>query len=146
MTQHWPQLGVGAIVVHQDRVLLVKRGHEPAKGQWALPGGKVAAGEALSAAVEREVREETGIHIAAGTLAWQFEFIEHDPQHGLKFHYVVLDYFGRYLGGEPVAGDDAEVAAWVEFSRLATINLHPATAEALQALYPDKLPDPVNGT
>lgn len=135
---HWPQLGVGAVVLHRDRVLLVQRGREPAKGQWAIPGGKVAPGESLVAAAEREILEETGITIEAGELAWHFEFIERDEEGSVKFHYVVLDFFARYRSGEPAAGDDAAAVRWVGFDELAGLPLNPSTDQALRTLYPER--------
>ncbi|MFO7592728.1 MAG: NUDIX hydrolase [Pseudomonadota bacterium] len=139
MEQQWPQVGVGVIVLHQDRVLLVQRGRQPGQGQWAIPGGKVCAGESLHAAAEREVLEETGICIEVHELAWHFEYIEHDESGALQYHYVVLDFFGRYLGGEAVAGDDAAAVEWVPFSQLAGRVLHEATKKALRALFPEQM-------
>lgn len=136
---HWPQLGVGAVVVHQDKVLLVKRGREPAKGQWALPGGKVAPGESLAAATEREILEETGVCIEVGDLAWHFEFVERDRSGAVKFHYVVLDFFARYIGGEPLAGDDAAAVCWAGFEELESMALNSSTARALSELFPERL-------
>lgn len=138
MAQRWPQLGVGAIVVHQDKILLVQRGREPARGQWAIPGGKVHAGESLADATRREILEETGITIEVGELAWQFEFIERDDSGEVKFHYVVLDFYGRYLEGEIVAGDDAAAVCWVDFDALEILELNPATAKALRELFPQR--------
>lgn len=139
MGQHWPQLGVGAIVVHQKRILLVKRGREPARGKWAIPGGKVRAGESLRAATKREILEETGVRIEAGGLAWHFEYVEHDDTGAVQYHYVVLDFFGRYLGGEPVAGDDADAVAWVPFSQLDAMQVHEETKRALITLFPEQM-------
>ena len=139
MERQWPQLGVGAIVVRQDRVLLVQRGREPGRGEWAIPGGKVKAGESLRAATEREILEETGIRIVAGELAWHFEYIDHDDSGALQYHYVVLDFFGRYLDGEAVAGDDASAVAWVPFTQLGGRVLHEATKKAFRALFPEKM-------
>lgn len=139
-SSHWPQLGCGAIVRRGERVLLVKRGRPPRQGQWAIPGGKVKAGESLRAATEREVLEETGIRVRAGELAYQLEYIEHDAHGALAFHYVVLDYAADYLGGEPRAGDDAEAAAWVRFDELDTLPLTDSTREALHILFADEYP------
>jgi ADP-ribose pyrophosphatase len=134
---HWPQLGVGAVVCHRDALLLVKRGRLPGQGLWAIPGGRVQPGEPMRAAAEREIREETGVQILATDLAWQFEHIEQDPEGGLLFHYVVLDFYGEYLAGELQAGDDASEARWVPLAELATLALHPETARLLRRFYPD---------
>jgi 8-oxo-dGTP diphosphatase len=107
-------------------------------GQWAIPGGRVRAGELLRAAVEREILEETAVSIRAAELLYQFEYIEHDEAGELTFHYVVLDFAGDYLGGEPFAGDDAAVAAWVRFDELAALALTDSTREALHALFPEE--------
>lgn len=139
MPHHWPQLGVGAIVCHQEKILLVLRGREPARGQWAIPGGKVQPGESLQAAVAREILEETGVMIRPAELACRFEFIEHDDDGTLRFHYVVLDFFADYLSGEPRAGDDAAAARWVDFAELEGLPLNPATREALMRLFPQRL-------
>jgi ADP-ribose pyrophosphatase len=137
---HWPQLGCGAIVRRGDAVLLVKRGRPPREGQWAIPGGKVKAGEKLQAAVEREVLEETGISIRAAEMIYQLEYIEHDESGELAFHYVVLDYAAEYITGEPCAGDDAEEAAWIRFDELDTLPLTDSTREALHTLYLEEFP------
>lgn len=136
---HWPQLGVGAIVCHQEKILLVLRGRAPNKDQWAIPGGKVRPGEPLKEAVEREILEETGVAIRVAELAYQFEFIEHDEEGGLRYHYVVLDYFADYLSGEPCAGDDAAEASWVAFEELDGLRLTVSTRKALEQLFPQKL-------
>lgn len=137
---HWPQLGCGAIVRRDNTVLLVKRGMPPRQGQWAIPGGKVLAGESLHVAAEREVFEETGIRVRAGEMVYQLEYIEHDESGELAFHYVVLDYLAEYRGGELKAGDDAIEAAWVSFAELVSINLTDSTRDALHTLFPREFP------
>ena len=123
-----------------EAVLLVKRGRPPRAGEWAIPGGKVDAGESLRDAVEREILEETGISVRAGEMVYQLEYIEHDEQGGIAFHYVVLDYATEYLAGEPCAGDDAEEAAWVRFDELAALPLTDSTREALHTLFVEEFP------
>ena len=123
-----------------DAVLLVKRGRAPRQGQWAIPGGRVHAGETLHQGTEREVFEETGITIRAGEMVYQLEYIEHDDNGEIAFHYVVLDYAGEYLSGEPEAGDDADEAAWVPFSSLADMTLTDSTRDALHTLFPEEFP------
>ncbi|MGM0593879.1 MAG: NUDIX hydrolase [Pseudomonadota bacterium] len=139
MASPWPQLGVGAIVVHEGCVLLVRRARAPAEGLWAIPGGRVEPGERLHEAVARELMEETGVRVAVKALAWQFEFVEREADGSLRFHYVVLDYHADYLGGELRAGDDASEARWVPFGQLRQLALTPSTEEALASLFAEKL-------
>ena len=137
---HWPQLGCGAIVRRDESVLLVKRGKPPQAGQWAIPGGKVQAGESLRTAAEREIFEETSIRVSAGEMVYQLEYIEHSEDGALTFHYVVLDFAAEYIGGEPCAGDDAAEAAWVRFDELTALALTASTREALHTLFPVEFP------
>ena len=97
-----PVVGVGAVVVDNGRILLVKRGREPGKGLWAVPGGKVHAGETLRGAVEREVKEETGLDVDAGDVVWVGESI---GDHG---HLVLIDFLATVRGVQLAAADDAD--------------------------------------
>ncbi len=108
-----PMVGVGGIVFRENKVLLVKRGRSPAKGQWSIPGGPVEVGELLAAAVAREIHEETGVRVEPGPLVEVFEPLERDDGGEVVFHYVVLDYLCRYLEGEPSAASDAAETRWV---------------------------------
>ncbi len=137
---HWPQLGCGAIVRRDDSILLVKRGRPPQQGLWAIPGGKVLPGESLKNAIEREILEETGVRIKAGELVYQLEYIEHDMQGELAFHYVVVDFSAQYLDGDPLAGDDADEAALIAFSKLSDWPLTDSTRQALHTLFPEECP------
>lgn len=104
-----PEIAVGAVVVHEGRMLLIERGRGPARGQWSVPGGRVEWGETLAEAVEREVREETGLDVTCGPCIGWVERI------GPGYHYLILDF--RATVREPSAalqaGDDASDAAWV---------------------------------
>lgn len=105
-----PVPGVGAAVVDAGRVLLVKRGREPAKGQWAVPGGKVDLGETVVEAVRREVAEETGLVIEVKDVIWAGESI--GPGSTPAWHYVLVDFLGRPAGGELSPRDDADDVGW----------------------------------
>ncbi|MFP5254463.1 MAG: NUDIX hydrolase [Acidimicrobiia bacterium] len=119
-------LAVGAVVVDHDRLLLVRRGHGPSGGQWAVPGGRVEAGETLAEAVTRELREETGLEGVCGGLLGVVERIDEDQ------HFVILDYEVTLVGDdEPVAGDDAAEVAWVELHDVAERDLAEGMAELL---------------
>jgi len=109
-----PRLAVGAVIVHQNKVLLVRRGNAPAKGLWAIPGGSVNLGETLQAAAEREVLEETGLHIKAGAMIYAFEKIQRDEVGRVQFHYVILDLAAEALDPtQPlIPADDASDAGW----------------------------------
>lgn len=121
-----PVLGVGAVVVDHDRLLLVRRGRAPAKGEWSVPGGKVEHGEALMEAVTRELREETGLEGVCGALLGWAERIDEDA------HYVILDFEVTLVGDDqPTAGDDAAEVAWVELHDVAELPLVEGLAELL---------------
>ena len=115
-----PVVAVAAIVFDAaERVLLIERGRPPGVGLWSVPGGKLEHAETLAQAVAREVREETGLVVEVGGLACVVERISDD------FHYVILDYLARVIGGPPapVPGDDVRDARWVAPDELAALPL-----------------------
>lgn len=121
-----PEVCVGAIVVDDGRILLIRRGHGPAAGEWSVPGGRVVPGETLAEAVVRELREETGIAGVCGELVGWVERI--DANH----HYVILDFAVVALdAGRPVAGDDAAEALWVPLGEVGSLRLVDGLAEFL---------------
>lgn len=121
-----PEVCVGAVVVDDERLLLVRRGHGPAAGEWSIPGGRVEAGEVLAEAVLRELREETGIEGVCGPLLAWVELIGDDH------HFVVLDFTVTLLEPQdPVAGDDAAEAGWVPLHQVAEYRLVEGLAELL---------------
>lgn len=108
-----PELAVGGVVVHEGRLLLVRRGRPPAAGRWSVPGGRVERGETLSSAVERELLEETGLRVTCGELLGWVERL------GGGHHFVILDFVARVDGPTDArAGDDADEVAWVPLDRL----------------------------
>ena len=129
-----PIVAVGAVVIHQSRVLLVRRGQQPAKGDWAIPGGRVELGEQMHAAAAREVLEETGVSIQPGELIYYFETIQPDSDGKIRFHYVIFDFMATYLAGEPIPQDDALDARWIAPAELHAYGLNPRTQDLLQQI------------
>jgi len=130
-----PVVGVGALVIHEKRVLLVKRRNPPAKNQWAIPGGKVNFGETLQKAAEREILEETGIVIEAGRPLLVFDVIQTKATGFYLYHYVIIDLEGWYVRGEVCSGDDALEAAWFDQDGLSKLNLNENTKKLLANYY-----------
>lgn len=108
-----PLIGVGAVIIDQGRVLLVRRGREPLKGQWSLPGGLLELGEPLTAGVIREVEEETGLVVEPLELIELLDRIHHQDGR-VRYHYVIADYLCRVSGGILQAASDADDVRWVE--------------------------------
>ena len=109
-----PVLGAAAVVIHDGRVVLIRRGQAPSAGEWSIPGGGVELGESVETALRREVREETGLEIAVGRFLEVFERVELDDAGAVRFHFVVLDYAATVVGGSLRAGDDAADVALVD--------------------------------
>jgi len=122
-----PRAAVGALVIKDSAVLLVKRGKAPSNGKWAIPGGSIELGETLQQAAEREILEETGIRIKAGKPVYTFDFIEYDGQGAIRFHYIIVDLAAQYLEGELIPGDDAAQAAWISFDDLGSLDMNTTT-------------------
>lgn len=120
-----PVVGVGAVCIRDGRLLLVLRRRGAAAGTWALPGGRLEAGEGLADGVARELREETGLRARVGALCGVAERI------GAGYHYVILDYWVQEAAGEPVAGDDAADICWASRADLDRLQLAPLLAEFL---------------
>jgi 8-oxo-dGTP diphosphatase len=116
------------VVVHSCRALLIRRGKEPLRGRWVVPGGTVELGETLEDAVAREVHEETGLVVRALEVMKVFDAIERDDS-GVRFHYVVIDYRCAFVSGDLRAGSDAEDAAWVAEADLPSYHLPPLALE-----------------
>ena len=108
-----PVVGVGAVIVHDDRVVLIKRKYEPLAGQWSLPGGTLELGESLEAGVAREIREETGLDVEVGPVVEVFDRILLDAEGRVQYHFVLVDYLCRPIGGHLQAGSDVDDAVWV---------------------------------
>ena len=128
-----PVLGVAALVIDGNRVLLVERGKAPLAGSWSLPGGAVEAGERLEDALVREVFEETGLHVTGGDIATVFERIMPDEEGACEYHFVVIDFYCTVRAGELRAGDDSKNVRWFELERLQELPMTPGTREVITA-------------
>ena|SRR5882762_3134896 len=127
-----PLVGVGAVIIEDDRVVLVKRGHAPLLGKWSIPGGVLEVGETLRKAVVREAREETGLTIEPGELLGVFERVVPDEQGRVRYHYVLVDFLCRRVAGNPAAADDAQEAQWFLQEELAGLELAAETEEVIR--------------
>lgn len=127
-----PILGVGGILFEEDRVLLVKRGKEPALGQWSIPGGVVRVGETLKEAVSRELLEETHLEVEILTLAKVLDRIFRDPDGRVAYHYVLIDFLCRRTGGELKPDSDAQEARFVPLQDLPSYQIAPVTLEVIR--------------
>ena len=128
-----PIVCVGAVVVDDDRLLLIRRGQPPSMGFWSVPGGRVEPGETLAQAVVRELAEETGLEGVCGSLlGWSEILPDGEGVHALDEHLVILDFTVTLLEGtEPTAGTDAGEARWVPLTEVAEMLLVPGLAEFL---------------
>jgi 8-oxo-dGTP diphosphatase len=117
-----PRVGVGAVVLHEGRVLLVKRGQAPALGKWSLPGGLLHLGETTREAAAREVAEECGIAIRVASLAGMVERVIRDDAGRIRYHYVLVDYLAFPDSTRLKPGSDAADAQWVEIDRVAELD------------------------
>ena len=122
-----PLVGVGAVIVqnHRDenRVLLIRRGQPPLLGEWSLPGGVLECGETLRDAVVREAREETGLVVETGEMLGVYERLIRGDEERVRYHYVLIDFLCRPVGGDLEAGSDAVDVRWFTRDELPALNL-----------------------
>jgi len=127
-----PIVGVGAVIIHDGRVLLARRARPPLLGQWSLPGGVVELGETLRGATEREAREETGLIVEAKEVLEVLDRIIPGKKGRTQYHYVLVDFLCERVSGELRAGGDASEVAWAKEEELEQYNLEQA---ALRIIY-----------
>jgi len=113
-----PLLGVGAVIVRNEQVLVVRRSHPPLQGQWSVPGGLVETGETTREALIREIREETSLIVEPLDLVEVFERILRDGDSRVQYHFVVIDYLCRIVSGEACPGTDVSEIRWVPLEKL----------------------------
>lgn len=130
-----PIVGVGAILIRGDRILMARRGKIPLKGWWSLPGGALETGELLEDGIRREVREETGLEVKPVRMFQLFERIMRDSAGAVEYHYVLVDYLCRIVGGSLQAGDDVAEVAWVRRRDLAALEITEGTLGVIESAF-----------
>lgn len=131
-----PMVGVGVITVNEEKkVLLVKRGNEPSKGLWSVPGGMVELGERVREAGIREVKEECNIDVEPEEVISVVDIILKDQNNGVKYHYVLIEYLAKYLGGEVQAQSDVLEAGWFARAELDDLDLPEVTRKVIEKAY-----------
>ena len=134
-----PIIGVGAVIIEQNRVLLVQRGREPLKGKWSLPGGMLELGESLAEGVVREVQEETGLVVEVLELVELLDRVHRESSpdgERVRYHYVIADYLCRVVGGTLQASSDADGVRWIEraeWNSHSALALDPITIRVIEA-------------
>jgi 8-oxo-dGTP diphosphatase len=129
-----PIIGVGAVIIHHGRALLVRRATEPLRGEWSVPGGVLELGESLRDGAAREALEETGLTVEVGEVLDILDSIFPDAEGRTQYHFVLVDFLCRVISGEAVAGSDVSEVKWVtlaELAELADLGLRPSTSAVI---------------
>jgi 8-oxo-dGTP diphosphatase len=127
-----PIVAVGAAVCRGEHVLVVQRGREPSLGRWTLPGGAVDLGERMRDAAAREVREECGIEVEIGEVVAILDNIVHDEDGAVRYHYAIVDFAARYLGGQLAPNEELTGAAWITPAQFDRYDVAPKARAALR--------------
>lgn len=130
----FPRVGVGAIVIKEGKILLVKRAAPPNKNLWAIPGGMLELGETLQEGAEREIYEETNIRIRAGKPIFTFDLLERDNDGRVYFHFLIVDLEAEYVAGEIKAASDALAVCWADPEECRSLSLTGNTRRMLEEL------------
>jgi 8-oxo-dGTP diphosphatase len=130
-----PILGIGALIFKGRRILLAQRGKQPLLGWWSLPGGVLETGESLVDGIRREVREETGLDVKPLEIATVFERIIPDAEGRPEYHYVLIDYVCRVIGGTAQPATDVSALAWVTEEELGRYQLTEGTLPVIREAF-----------
>jgi 8-oxo-dGTP diphosphatase len=130
-----PLLGVGAIIVRDQQILLVRRSNPPMQGEWSIPGGLVETGETTKEAIIREVQEETGLKIDVIKLAEVFERILRDRESRVQYHFVLIDYLCQVIAGEAHPASDVSEVRWIKRDELEKFAVAPETCEVIRRTF-----------
>jgi ADP-ribose pyrophosphatase YjhB (NUDIX family) len=127
-----PLVGIGAIIIENSRVLLVKRAHPPLQAQWSIPGGVLEVGELVRDAAIREAREETGLIVEPADLLGVYDRVLRNAEQRVQYHYVLIDFLCRWVGGELQAASDAAEVRWFTREELPALNLAEDTLDVIR--------------
>jgi ADP-ribose pyrophosphatase YjhB (NUDIX family) len=127
-----PLVGVGAIIIEGDRVVLVKRAHPPLQAEWSIPGGVLEVGELVREGAIREAREETGLTVEAGELLGVYDRVLRDPEKRVQYHYVLIDFLCRRVAGDLMAASDAAEVQWITLEELPGLRLAEDTVDVIR--------------
>ena len=134
-----PVVGVGGVIISGERALLIRRGSEPLKGEWSIPGGRLELGETIAEGVVRELREETGLDVRVLSLIEVFERIFRDEEapaaNRPRYHFVILDYLCEVVNGEPRPGSDVTDLAWAREEELPRFRLTPTATRIVRKAF-----------
>jgi ADP-ribose pyrophosphatase YjhB (NUDIX family) len=127
-----PLVGVGVVIIENSRVLLVKRAHPPLQAQWSIPGGVLEIGELVREAAIREAREETGLIVESADLLGVYDRVLRNAEQRVQYHYVLIDFLCRRVGGELQAASDATEVRWFTGEELPALNLAEDTLDVIR--------------
>jgi 8-oxo-dGTP diphosphatase len=127
-----PIVGIGVVVWHDDRVLLVRRSKAPRRGRWSLPGGAQQLGETVAEAARREVREEVDLEVKLGEIIATVDLIERDPDQRVRYHYTLIDFTAEAASPVLRPGSDAADARWFELAEIETLGLWSETVRIIK--------------
>jgi 8-oxo-dGTP diphosphatase len=130
-----PLVGVGGVVIAENRVLLIRRGGPPLEGEWSIPGGMLEVGESLRDGVRRELQEETGLEVLVHDLIEAFDRIMPDAEGRWRYHFVILDYLCEATNGAARAGSDVVDVAWALEEELPRFSLTATATRVIKTAF-----------